>query len=237
MNGLVCVTGTKGAPGTTTLSLALAAVFADRYSSVLLDADPDGGTLAARCGLPASPGLVSLAADARHALEPSAIGRHTQLLQPRLELIAAPPSSGQIQGALRTLGSGFAQIMTTDRTIVDIGRLRPGSPSVPFVTAASLTVLVVSPTVDGVAHARDQLGQLETLGARTSVAVAAGGYPPSEVAAALEVDHAIALPLDRRAALSLPGAGRLDRWLRRTALVRTVVDLADQLDQDVEVAA
>jgi len=59
MSGLICIAGGKGSPGATTLALALA--LSDPEPVTLVDADPDGGDLAAWLGLSATPGFVSLA--------------------------------------------------------------------------------------------------------------------------------------------------------------------------------
>ena len=58
MSRLICVAGGKGAPGATTLALAMALTCAEAVT--LVDADPDGGDVAPLIGLPSSPGLVTL---------------------------------------------------------------------------------------------------------------------------------------------------------------------------------
>ena len=58
MSGLICVVGGKGAPGASTVALALALASGRERSVTLVDADPDGGALAARLGFAATPGLV-----------------------------------------------------------------------------------------------------------------------------------------------------------------------------------
>ncbi len=63
MSRLVCVTGAKGSPGATTLAAALASsVPTDTGRVLLIDADPDGGNLAAVFGAGTNPGMVTLAA-------------------------------------------------------------------------------------------------------------------------------------------------------------------------------
>src|SRR5690606_40344837 len=59
---LVALTSVKGAPGVTTTVLAMAAVCPPSRRLVVVEADPEGGVLAARLGLRAEPGLVTLAA-------------------------------------------------------------------------------------------------------------------------------------------------------------------------------
>ena len=91
MSGLICVAGGKGAPGASTVALALALASGPERSVTLVDGDPDGGALAARLGVAATPGLVSLSAAARHGFRPELIGLHTQHIRPGVEFIAGNP--------------------------------------------------------------------------------------------------------------------------------------------------
>src|SRR5581483_7650817 len=82
---LIAVTADKGAPGVTTASVALAAVWPRPV--LLAEADPAGGDLMYR--LPAASGgqldpgrgLLSLAVAVRRGLEPGQVWEHTQKLQ------------------------------------------------------------------------------------------------------------------------------------------------------------
>src|SRR5262249_57798282 len=61
---LVVVAGGKGAPGATTTALGLASAWTGQRR-VVVEADPDGGVLAARLGLGLAPGLMTVAAAPR----------------------------------------------------------------------------------------------------------------------------------------------------------------------------
>lgn len=62
--------------GVTTLALALAATWPKDRRVLLVELDPAGGTLAAASGWPPEPSLVSLAAAARHTLDPDLVWEH-----------------------------------------------------------------------------------------------------------------------------------------------------------------
>ena len=227
MSGLVCVTGAKGSPGATTLAVALASSVPPEVGRVLLiDADPDGGDLAALLGGATNPGLVSLAAATRHRFALEEVERHAQPIGERIALLAAPPSPDQSASTLTSLGRGFAESLTSTSAVADLGRWRPNSPAAELVRAAAATVLVVRPTVAGVAHARSVFDDLNTRCRRVVVATRGERpYGPEEVAAALGAQSAVFVPVDRAAVSVLAGG----RWARRSPLGRTSRALGDSL--------
>jgi MinD-like ATPase involved in chromosome partitioning or flagellar assembly len=65
---LVALASNRGSPGCTTTALALATAWPPaRGAPLLVEADPDGGVLAARIGLGIKPGLIVLCGRARVA--------------------------------------------------------------------------------------------------------------------------------------------------------------------------
>jgi len=231
MTGLVCVAGGKGSPGATTLALALALSTYENDRVTLIDADPDGGDLAAVLGVPASPGLVSIAAATRHRFPTGELERHLQLAAPGLALLASPSSAEQASASLTSLGRPFAESLASSNAIADVGRWQPRSAAADLVREAGTTVLVVHPTVAGVSHARFQFEDLATRCAR--VVVACRGerpYGADEVADAIGCARAVALPADRVGASMITGRA-LDRWMRRSALARAVRTLGASLAQ------
>ena len=231
MTGLVCVAGGKGSPGATTLALAIALSAPGNDQVTLVDADPDGGDLAPVLGMPASPGLVTLAAATRHRFPTGELERHLQLAAPGVPLLAAPSSAEQASASLMSLGRSFAESLASSHTIADVGRWKPGSAAADLVREASATVLVVHPTVAGVSHARFQFEDLATRCPR--VVVACRGerpYSAEEVAAAIGCASTIAIPADRVGA-SMITRRSTDRWLRRSALARAARTLCASLAQ------
>jgi len=227
MTGLICIAGGKGAPGATTLALALAASSVASSNAddtvTLIDADPDGGDMASRLGVTSSPGLVTLAAATRHGFDPRDLLAHTQLVAPNLQLFASPSSAEQASSSLGKLGRPFASMVATSDAIADVGRWRLRSPAADLVAEAEVTILVIHPTVSGVAHARYQLDDLSNACRRVEV-VCAGDrpYAPYEVSSALGLESVFVLPVDRRGAALIGESAATDRWIRRSPLMRSV---------------
>lgn len=230
MSSLICVAGGKGAPGASTVALALALAAGSDRQVTLLDADPDGGGLAARLGTPSTPGLVSMSAAARHGFHPDLIDDHTQALTNSVALLLAPPSCEQTSGALASLGRPFAEALATRASIADVGRWRLRSPAFDLVSTADAALLVIHPTVEGVAHARSQLDDLQQMCRKVSVAcVGDRPYRADEVADALVVDAVTVVPADRRGATMLGSGGASQRWVNRSPLMRSMRALSIQL--------
>jgi len=237
VSGLVCIAGGKGAPGATTLALALASSRAAGQAVTLIDADPDGGDLAPRLGITSTPGLVTLAAATRHGFDPDDLIAHTQQLAPDLLLLASPGSADQTSTSLGKLGRQFASMLATTDAIADIGRWRPRSPAADLVAEADVTVLVINPSICGVAQARYLLDDLSTACRRVEV-VCTGDRPygPEEVASVLGVESVLAVPVDRRGAELVNQCRTTDRWLRRSPLMRAVRALDSTFSPALEVA-
>jgi len=101
---MVAFAAAKGAPGVTTAAAAVAAVWPAERGVLLAECDPGGGDLAARFGLPAQPGLVSLAAAARRELDAAMVAQHTQTLPGGLRVLVGPPGAEQAAAALKAAG-------------------------------------------------------------------------------------------------------------------------------------
>jgi len=90
---LIAVAADKGAPGVTTASVALAAVWPRPV--LLAECDPAGGDIVYRLpgagGTRLDPrrGLLSLAVAARHGLQPDQVWEHTQKLHGGLDVLAS----------------------------------------------------------------------------------------------------------------------------------------------------
>lgn len=231
MSGLICVAGGKGAAGASTVAIALALASVPERSVTLVDADPDGGALAARLGVAATPGLVSLSAAARHGFRPDLIGLHTQQIRPGIELVAGPPSAEQICSALGGLGQPFAEALAAIDAVADVGRWQLHSPATDLAREAIATVLVIQPSLEGVAHARSQVVDLQRICRRIEVAcVGDRPYGANEVADALDVDHVTVVPYDRRGAELLGTEPVSGRWGNRSSLMRAMRALALDLE-------
>jgi hypothetical protein len=229
----------KGAPGVSVAAYALARVAeSEGHNVVLVEADPAGGDLAARLGVGLDSSLLSLAAEARRGISAEMVGSHLQPLTDRLAVLSAPASGAQAAAALEVLATplppALAQIDA--ETVVDVGRLYPGSPALALVNATDRAVVVLRPTLAQVATFRAGLEDLAGLNAELGVVLVEDttsgpdSLSPDEMAEVIS-PWAKALgqlawdPLGTRL---LHGTGQGGR-LRRSALWRSARALADGL--------
>jgi len=231
------VAGGKGAPGATTLTTLLAWCWPDRgRPRVVVEADPEGGVLAARwhdvVGITHEPGLLSLAA-ARDGSPEERLHRHAQAVHEGLELVAGPPGPAQAEACLRALGAPAARAIADVEVFVDCGRLHPGSPALPWAQAAGRTLVVVRPQLDQVIGLRGIGDRLHGVGVEAAlVCVGDRPFDPVEVAAHADLPLLGVVPVDPAAAVALTERGLIDRRLRRSRLVRAVERLAVLLAAD-----
>jgi len=242
----------KGAPGATTLAVLLAWCWPDRERSrIVIEADPEGGVLAARghdsAGLTHEPGLLSLAAARDGSIE-ERLQQHAQSLGDGVELVAGPPGPAQAEACLRALGEAAADaIRRADvSAVVDCGRLHPQSPTLPWARAAERTLLVVRPRLDEVVALRPIAERLAVVGLDVGlVCVGDRPFDPVEVAEQAALPLLGVVPDDPVAAAAISRRGLGDRRLRRTRLVRAVerlaaalvMDEADAVETTIEVPA
>jgi hypothetical protein len=169
---LVALASAKGAPGVTTLTVALAAL---TPGAVAADLDPDGGDLALRYraedGSPLDPdlGLLSLAASLRR--DRADIGDHSEPVDEHLQI--ASGGLGVLLGVStpdQALGLGplwapLARALATGNRLIfaDCGRLGPVSPALPVLTQADAVILLARTELEELAHLRERLRFLSTV--------------------------------------------------------------------------
>lgn len=240
---LVVVTAGKGSPGATSTAAALAAAAVDLGSdTVLIEFDPAGGNLALDAQLPLDPGLLSLAAAGRRGIDPHLIDAHSQLLPNGVRVLLAPTPPERAQRVAETLAAPLAAAARTlDRlVVVDCGRWSDDGLLTPLLAAADHMVVVLRPTVAGVEHVRTRLGSLTQRQAAVHlVAIGETPYRAREVAAALRHDGIYVMAADARTAELVRAGIRVDRWLRRTPLLRSARAVITGIDgpQSEEVPA
>ncbi len=151
---LIAVGSVHGSPGATTLALDLARRCGGE--TLLLEFDPDGGTLAARLDLAIKPGLTELAGAARVGIEFDDVWSYAQPTDFGVAVVVAHPAAEQTHAALRAAGQHIANALRHLATeadvtvIVDVGRLRPGSPALGAALAADRTIIVSANSVEAV---------------------------------------------------------------------------------------
>ncbi|HEY3733704.1 MAG TPA: hypothetical protein VGL63_07290 [Streptosporangiaceae bacterium] len=160
---LIAVAADKGAPGVTTASVALAAVWPRPV--LLAECDPSGGDLVYR--LPAADGgrvdprrgLLSLAVAARRGLQPHQVWEHAQKLHGGLDILTGV--SGAEQGAglellWGSVGKLLAAVPQAD-VIADCGRIGVDGPVYDLLAQASSVVLLSRATLGDVIRLRDRV--------------------------------------------------------------------------------
>jgi hypothetical protein len=225
---LVAWIGVKGAHGASTSGLAVASVWPGGRKVLFAEVDPAGGDLAARFALAPDPGLVQLGAGFRHAVSGEEVWSHTQALPGGVPALIGPASAqqGHALGQLWAhLGPVLAALPQAD-VIADCGRLEPNSPALEIVRHAHLVVMVVRPTLEGVAHLQARLAAPISDAPVGILLIGERPYSAAEVEAAVGVKVIGALAHDQRAAAMLNGEPGSSSALSRSALIRSARDLA-----------
>jgi hypothetical protein len=246
---LVAIASDKGAPGVTTASVVLAAVWPRPV--LLAECDPAGGDLVYR--FPAADGgrldpgrgLLSLAAAARRGLRPEQVWEHTQALRGGLAVLTGVSTAEQGAGLdplWGPVGAALAQLPQGD-VIADCGRAGLDGPPHDLLAQAAAVVLLIRDDLGEVVRLRERVPALaaaldrrDRMSATIGVVVVAGHKrfhaALAEVGGALGHGRGLlhvvgGLAYDPRAARQLRGewGGGLDRSL----LARTARDVAGQL--------
>ncbi|MSY17938.1 MAG: hypothetical protein F2735_01235 [Actinobacteria bacterium] len=139
---LIAVGTVNGSCGATTLAYDLVARAGN--GALLIEADPDGGCLAACLDVALKPGLMELAGAARTGIDADDVWRFAQTTRDGVAVVVAHPSAEQTNAALRAaLGHVLAAVAGVDTiVVVDIGRIRPGSASLAAAASADHTIVV-----------------------------------------------------------------------------------------------
>jgi MinD-like ATPase involved in chromosome partitioning or flagellar assembly len=169
--GLISLVSAKGAPGTTTTSLALAALWPRPV--LLADCDPAGGDVALRMpGESGEPldrdrGLLSLAALSRRGLTGAQIREHAQRVQGGLDVLSgvrSPEQATASEHLWASLGSALDAMDGID-VLADCGRVGGDSAALvqlPVLRSSRLVVFVTRPETAAVVHLRERIEALST---------------------------------------------------------------------------
>ncbi|GAA4850053.1 P-loop NTPase family protein [Saccharopolyspora rosea] len=226
---LVGLCSVKGSPGVTTAALAMAARWPGG-DPVVVEADPAGGDLTARFRLPASPGVVSLAAAARRQSSADLVTEHSQRLPGGLRVVAGPVAAEQARAALGVLTTrGLPALRAAARSpesavLVDVGRGDTASPALPLVRGADALMVLARPRADELSHVATLLESVSTWTRTPGLVLAGDGHSRTEVERELGVPVMATLPDDPRGASILCGQPR-GRAPNRSALGRAAARL------------
>jgi hypothetical protein len=225
--------------GVTTLALSLAATWPPDRRMLLAELDPAGGTLAAACGWPSEPSLVSLAAAARRGGDVEMVWQHCQALPAGVAVLAGPAAAEHAGRALVMLTELLHRLGALAADVfVDCGRLDPASAAFAVLDCADLVLLAVRPCLADL-HALSAWLDAHPVGVQACrlVVVGNGPYPDAEIAEALGIEVVARMPWDPDAAQAFTSVAADSRELRLAPLARAARTLGDRLVVDLDPAA
>ena len=250
---LVAVVG----DATTTTSVALAASWSSGNEVTVLEADPDGGSLAAWLDTPSHPSLATIVANVGadpgrdHRSSCSTFAAMTQQSSAGVRFVANAVRSRAAQRAVDEAATVvFPALAEAEATVlVDVGAQRAGTGLSPVLGVADIVVLVHRQATASAAAATvrverlvESVEELALLDADVVLAVIGNTpFEPGEIAAFVDdsVPDAVrtmaALADDPLTAATIAGrAGVSAKRLRRLPLMRDAGDLASVLSALVE---
>ena len=232
---IIAVGSAKGSPGATDLSVGLGLSWASNTGrqAVLIEADGDGGVVAARYGLTLTPSLVELSGVARHELTPNRLKANCQLLAGQLPALVAPGSgetTSLVLGPLaKRLIDGFANLDGID-AVVDVGRVRSHSPAAELIKHCDLLVLVARPQFEQLVPLVHQARQVTAQDIPTAlVCIGDRPYPPAEMAKAARLDLLGVMAHEPRVVQVLECGLPENRRHRQLLLWRTLAELVNRI--------
>lgn len=222
----------KGAPGTTTLALAMTSALAhDLGDAALVEADPAGGDLAGLLGLALDPGMASLAAASRHQSVWPDVHAHAQTLPAGGWALLGSTDPAQASATIATLASRLAASLgsAVPAAIVDCGRWATSSPTADILGSVTATAVCIRAQVPSIEAVRVRAKDLwEATGGRVGLVVCGHDpYGADQIEAATGLPVLGQVPGDAKACMSLVGAGRTR--VDRLPLVRAARSIADAL--------
>jgi MinD-like ATPase involved in chromosome partitioning or flagellar assembly len=195
---LVALASAKGSPGVTTLAQLLALALAapkgrqDTQCAarpvLLVESDPAGGDIAARLGLPGTPGLATLALRARRSLAPADVLSHCQTIAGAVHVLVGVAGREQSAALEPVLGRVIEALVGLPHVVVlDAGRIDVSSSlSLELLGSAQTLAVVTRATTDALLHARSACESLRSRGLVPElVLVGRGRHHPRDVAQAV----------------------------------------------------
>ena len=240
---IIAVGSVKASPGVTSLSVGLGLSWESTTGrrAVLIEADGDGGVLAARFGLVTTPSLVELSGIARHGLTIDRLQNNCQLLAGQLPALVAPGCGETTTLVLaplaRRLVDGLGRFNDID-AVVDVGRIRPHSPAAELIKHCNLLVLVARPQFDQLVPLVHQARKVIDHDIPTAlVCVGDRPYPPTEMAKASQLDLLGVMAHEPRVAQALAGGLPANQRHRRLLLWRTLTELVHRIHYRLQAGA
>lgn len=232
---VIAVGSAKASPGVTSLSVGLGLSWEATTGrrAILVEADGDGGVLAARFGLALTPSLVEFSGTTRNELTINRLQASSQLLAGQLPALVAPgcgeTTTLVLRPMARRLADGFGRLDDID-AVVDIGRVRSHSPAAELVKRCDLLVLVARPRFDHLVPLVHQARRVVAHDIPTAlVCVGDRPYPPTEMAKASQLDLLGIMAHEPRVVQALRGGLPAIRRHRRLLLWRSLAELVHRI--------
>ncbi len=181
---VIAVGSVHGSPGATLLALDVARFC--EGETLLIEADPDGGCLAARLDLALKPGLTEMAGAARVGIAADDLWRYAQPTDHGVAIVVAHPAAEQVQASLRAavnhVGSSLSSLGR--HVVIDIGRVRPGSPALGFAALADRLLIASDNSAEAVVSLTHRAQLLHGLADAMVVLSVGKPYSVDEIASA-----------------------------------------------------
>jgi hypothetical protein len=176
------------------------------HPPLVVEADPDGGRLAARHNWDLRPSLGDLVT-LLNSGETSAISidRVTRRLRNGIRVVVAPPAMEAVHSVLCEVLPSLSNLesRTTGDVLIDVGVIRPDSPARDIIAAASKRIIVVRKDVEDLVALAHRRSLLESMGT-WSVLTAGGRLRSADAIGAIRWPIlADLLPNDRRSSVAL----------------------------------
>lgn len=163
---LIAVCCDRGAPGSTTTSLALGVSTPE--PTIVVEPDPYGGDLALRCtapgghgeAFPPTPTVLTLATEARTSVSPGLVASKAHEFTGSTRIVPGHFSAEQAAGVKNWTPLAEALRASSSRVVADLGRIHSSSPTIPIAATADVVVMVTRPEVGAVLHLKDRLERL-----------------------------------------------------------------------------
>lgn len=163
---LIAVCCDRGAPGSTTVSLALGVSTPE--PTIVVEPDPYGGDLALRCAAPGGhgeafppmPTVLTLATEARTSMSSGLVASKAHEFTGSTRIVPGHFSAEQAAGLKNWAPLAEALRASSSRVVADLGRIHSSSPTIPIAAAADVVVVVTRPEMGAVTHLKDRLERL-----------------------------------------------------------------------------
>ena len=227
---LYALVSAGGSPGVTTAALALSLGWPGQV--ILAECDLSGGDILAGLfagHMPTRNGLLALAIEAGQSPDAAASALWPQLIElddERGRLLLAGISDPRQSTALAPVWPVLAATLAAQPAdvIADCGRLDADGGPAPVLTAASLVVLVLRPTLRQISKARARVEMLARIlggsGRLALLLIGEGTNHPGEISRALGIPVVGSLPYDAKTAGVLSDGTGSRRGLQARPLIR-----------------